>query len=263
MVGQQSALDVAAGNIANATTPGFRADRALFRQTLVAANNRAVPTQSLRYSVVRTVEPDRRQVAPHAHGVVLRCHRDARVRTTAALPAFDPSPVGARGPHDDGHCAGLAVIDATHMSTRVGSLAWRIVKLVYLPMSPGLVTRITSTAPARSDRLKRRKATSTTEDFLAFSLTTRDEQRSVFSLGILEDRMFLMCTGGSLAAILFGTELGIFHRILGTVPLTLHQWLVCIVVALAIIPVSEARRLLLLRRAQAAAPSGDAADAAS
>jgi flagellar basal body rod protein FlgG len=61
MVGQQSALDVAAGNIANASTPGYRADRALFRQTLVAANNRSVPTQSLRYSVARTVEPDRRQ----------------------------------------------------------------------------------------------------------------------------------------------------------------------------------------------------------
>ena len=61
MVGQQSALDIAAGNIANASTPGFRADRALFRQTLVAANNRAVPTQSLRYAVTRTVEPDRRQ----------------------------------------------------------------------------------------------------------------------------------------------------------------------------------------------------------
>ena len=61
MVGQQAALDVAAGNIANAATPGFRADRALFRQTLVAANNRQVPTQSLRYSVSRTVEPDRRQ----------------------------------------------------------------------------------------------------------------------------------------------------------------------------------------------------------
>jgi flagellar basal body rod protein FlgG len=63
MVGQQAALDVAAGNIANATTPGFRADRALFRQTLVAVSNRAVPTQSLRYSVARTVEPDQRQGA--------------------------------------------------------------------------------------------------------------------------------------------------------------------------------------------------------
>ena len=51
---------------------------------------------------------------------------------------------------------------------------------------------------------------------VVFSLCTRDEQRSVFSLEVLEDRMFLLCTGGSLAAILFGTELGIFNRILGT-----------------------------------------------
>ena len=33
-----------------------------------------------------------------------------------------------------------------------------------------------------------------------YSLTTRDEQRSVFSLAILEDRTFLLCTAGSLAA---------------------------------------------------------------
>ena len=91
-----------------------------------------------------------------------------------------------------------------------------------------------------------------------FSLTTRDERRSVFSLDLLEDRMFLMCTGGSLLAILFGTELGIFHRILGTVHLNLHQWLICIVVGLAIVPVSEARRLLLQRRsALASDPSED------
>jgi len=92
-----------------------------------------------------------------------------------------------------------------------------------------------------------------------FSLATRDEQSSVFSLSVLEDRTFLMCTAGSLAAILFGTELEIFHRMLGTVPLTLHQWLVCIVVGLAIIPVSEARRLLLQRRASDDVTSADAA----
>jgi len=86
-----------------------------------------------------------------------------------------------------------------------------------------------------------------------FSFATRDEQSSVFSLSVLEDRTFLMCTAGSLAAILFGTELEIFHRMLGTVPLTLHQWLVCIVVGLAIIPVSEGRRLLLKRRTPASA----------
>src|SRR5262249_52349180 len=86
---------------------------------------------------------------------------------------------------------------------------------------------------------------------VVFSLTTRDERRSIFSLDVLEDRMFLLCTGGSLAAILFGTELGVFQRILGTVHLDIHQWLVCIVVGLAIVPVSEARRLLLQRRGSA------------
>jgi Ca2+-transporting ATPase len=94
---------------------------------------------------------------------------------------------------------------------------------------------------------------------LVFSLATRDERRSVFSLDVLEDRMFLLCSGGSLAAILFGTELGVFQRILGTVHLDIHQWLVCIVVGLAIVPVSEARRLLLQRRRAAAATASEPA----
>jgi Ca2+-transporting ATPase len=88
-----------------------------------------------------------------------------------------------------------------------------------------------------------------------FSLTTRDERRSVFSLDVLEDKMFLICTGGSALAILFGAELGVFQRILGTVHLDRNQWLVCIVVGLAIIPVSEARRLLLQRRGASAGPT--------
>ncbi len=81
-----------------------------------------------------------------------------------------------------------------------------------------------------------------------FSLATRDEERSVFSLDVLEDRIFLYCSAGSLAAILLGTELGFLQRILGTEHLDLHQWLTCIVVGLAIVPVSEGRRLLLERR---------------
>jgi Ca2+-transporting ATPase len=81
-----------------------------------------------------------------------------------------------------------------------------------------------------------------------FAFCTRDEQHSVFSLDVLGDRMFLLCSGGSLAAIVLGNELGLLQRILGTVHLDLHQWLVCIVVGLAIIPVSEGRRLLLARR---------------
>ena len=55
-VGQTAALDVAANNIANSSTPGFRADRELFRETLANAERGA--DGSLRYSVVRNVRPD-------------------------------------------------------------------------------------------------------------------------------------------------------------------------------------------------------------
>jgi Ca2+-transporting ATPase len=90
-----------------------------------------------------------------------------------------------------------------------------------------------------------------------FSFCTRNERRSVFSLDVLEDRMFLLCSAGSFAAIVLGTELGVLQRILNTVHLDLHQWLLCLVVGLAIIPVSEGRRLLLERRGQ----SGDETEA--
>ena len=60
-VSQMSALDVAANNVANASTPGFRADRALFRQELNRASDKSAGTRSMRYSLTRTVEPDRKQ----------------------------------------------------------------------------------------------------------------------------------------------------------------------------------------------------------
>ena len=57
-VGQIAALDSAAQNIANATTPGFRAEEAVFRQTLVKAVNNNTGTKSMRYAVSRTTVPD-------------------------------------------------------------------------------------------------------------------------------------------------------------------------------------------------------------
>jgi Ca2+-transporting ATPase len=93
---------------------------------------------------------------------------------------------------------------------------------------------------------------------VVFSLATRDERRSIFSLEVLEDRMFLFCTGGSLVAIVLGAELGLMQRVLHTVHLTGHQWLICIVVGLAIVPVSEARRLWLQRRGSSAATAEEA-----
>jgi flagellar basal body rod protein FlgG len=57
-VGQIAALDSAAQNIANATTPGYRAEEAVFRQTLVKSIGANSATKSLRYAVSRTTVPD-------------------------------------------------------------------------------------------------------------------------------------------------------------------------------------------------------------
>ncbi|HEX3851712.1 MAG TPA: flagellar hook basal-body protein, partial [Polyangiaceae bacterium] len=57
-VGQIAALDTAAQNIANATTPGFRAEEAVFRQTLVKASDKNTGTTSQRFAISRTTVPD-------------------------------------------------------------------------------------------------------------------------------------------------------------------------------------------------------------
>jgi flagellar basal-body rod protein FlgF len=57
-VAQTAALDVAANNVANATTPGFRSETAIFRQTLVNAMAKNSGTSSQRFAVSRTTSPD-------------------------------------------------------------------------------------------------------------------------------------------------------------------------------------------------------------
>lgn len=56
-VGKVNALDVAADNVANATTPGFRAETAVFRQTLASAVDGTRGTESYRYAITRTNVP--------------------------------------------------------------------------------------------------------------------------------------------------------------------------------------------------------------
>jgi Ca2+-transporting ATPase len=72
-----------------------------------------------------------------------------------------------------------------------------------------------------------------------FSFTVKDGLRSVLSVETFADRRLLKATGLSAVAILFGTEVGIFQRILGTVSLSGKQWIACILVAFSIVVVSE------------------------
>lgn len=56
-VGKTTALDVAAENIANASTPGYRSETAVFRQTLANAVDKTRGTESMRYAITRTNVP--------------------------------------------------------------------------------------------------------------------------------------------------------------------------------------------------------------
>lgn len=56
-VGKTAALDVVADNVANASTTGFRAETAVFRQTLARALDGSQGTQSMRYAITRTNVP--------------------------------------------------------------------------------------------------------------------------------------------------------------------------------------------------------------
>jgi P-type Ca2+ transporter type 2C len=85
-----------------------------------------------------------------------------------------------------------------------------------------------------------------------FFSRVKDELRSVFDVETYADRRLLMATGLSAVAILFGTELGILQRILGTVSLTGREWVACILVAFSVVVASELRKFMLRRRAAAA-----------
>ncbi len=88
---------------------------------------------------------------------------------------------------------------------------------------------------------------------LFYSFCERDERMSVFSLDVLRDRKFLMFSAASVLAIILAPQLNLLNRILQTTPLTLHQWLICIVAALATVALTEIRKFML-RRKEADAP---------
>jgi Ca2+-transporting ATPase len=94
-----------------------------------------------------------------------------------------------------------------------------------------------------------------------FALETADERRSIFGSLILENPTLLKTTALSLLATILATELRLFQRILHTTGLDLGQWGTCLGVALSIVVVAEAWKIVLrLRRprepraAPAAAP---------
>jgi Ca2+-transporting ATPase len=85
---------------------------------------------------------------------------------------------------------------------------------------------------------------------LFFSFTVRSDIRSVFSLDTFADRRFVVATLMSFAAIVLATELGLLQRLLGTVELSLGQWLICAVAGAVVVVAAEIRKAIVRRKAK-------------
>jgi P-type Ca2+ transporter type 2C len=83
---------------------------------------------------------------------------------------------------------------------------------------------------------------------LFFSMTTRDERRTVFSLDTFSDRTFNIATIASVLTLILATVLGPFQSLLETTSLDVQQWLICICAGLAIVVVSEVRKAIRQRK---------------
>jgi len=82
---------------------------------------------------------------------------------------------------------------------------------------------------------------------LFFSITTRDERQTVFSLDTFSDKTFVVCTGGSVLTLFLSTVFGPLQALLDMTNLDIRQWLVCGGVAASIVVVSEVRKAVRRR----------------
>ncbi|MBO2446479.1 HAD-IC family P-type ATPase [Actinomadura barringtoniae] len=83
---------------------------------------------------------------------------------------------------------------------------------------------------------------------LLFSIATKDERLTVFSLDTFTDRKFTTWTGVSVLTLFLATSLTPFQKILDTTELNARQWVICAGTALSIIVVAELRKAMLRSR---------------
>ncbi len=98
---------------------------------------------------------------------------------------------------------------------------------------------------------------------LFFSLETSDEERTIFSSELLDNRILLRTSALSLLTIFLATTFSPLQRVLDTVELSVEQWAICIVAGAVIIVVAELRKLVSRRSVAVDAPSTTPARTAS
>jgi Ca2+-transporting ATPase len=77
-----------------------------------------------------------------------------------------------------------------------------------------------------------------------FALETSDPQHSLFSMDLRANPTMLKGVGLAILATIAAVELNILNRLLDTVGLTTEQWIICVVVSLAVLAVGEVVKLL-------------------
>ena len=91
---------------------------------------------------------------------------------------------------------------------------------------------------------------------LLFSVESKDERDSAFSLDTFSDKTFVVTSSGSFILLILSTVLSIFHVVLKTVTLDVRQWLICAAVALSIVVAAEIRKAVLRQSAAKAINPG-------
>jgi Ca2+-transporting ATPase len=91
---------------------------------------------------------------------------------------------------------------------------------------------------------------------LFFSIESKDERDSAFSLDTFSDKTFVVTSSGSFVLLVLSTVLGIFQVVMKTVSLDVQQWLICIAAALAIVVAAEIRKAVLRQTARRTPQSG-------
>jgi P-type Ca2+ transporter type 2C len=84
---------------------------------------------------------------------------------------------------------------------------------------------------------------------LFFSIESKDQRDSAFSLNTFSDKTFVITTSGSFVLLVLSTVLGIFQTVLKTVTLDVRQWLICTAAALSIVAAAEIRKAVQRRTA--------------
>jgi Ca2+-transporting ATPase len=84
---------------------------------------------------------------------------------------------------------------------------------------------------------------------LFFSIESKDERDSAFSLDTFSDKTFRITTSGSFVLLVASTVLGIFQTVMKTVRLDDRQWLICTAVALSVVAAAEIRKAVRRRTA--------------